>query len=58
MKKLMDYELKGDNAGKIWSGAFRSLMGTQGNANEDGLYAQYKRRWLSERKPNVAFLEY
>jgi len=57
MKKLMDYELKGDNAGKIWSGAFRSLMGTQGNANEDGLYAQYRRRWLSERKPNIAHYE-
>lgn len=58
MKKLMDFELKGDNAGSIWQSAFRTLMGTQGNANEDGLYAQYKRRWLSERKPNVAYLDY
>lgn len=58
MKKLMDFELKGDNAGGIWQSAFRTLMGTQGNANEDGLYKQYKRRWLSERKPNVAFLDY
>lgn len=57
MKKLMDFELKGDNAGNIWQSAFRSLMGTQGNANEDGLYKQYKRRWLSERKPNVTFYE-
>lgn len=57
MKKLMDFELKGDNAGKIWQGAFRSLMGTQGNANEDGLYAQYKRRWLSERKSNISSYE-
>lgn len=55
MKKLMDFELKGDNAGKIWQGAFRTLMGTQGNANEDGLYRQYQRRWLSERKPNISY---
>lgn len=57
MKKLMDFELKGDNAGNVWQSAFRSLMGTQGNANEDGLYAQYKRRWLSERKTNISFYE-
>jgi hypothetical protein len=57
MKKLMDFELKGDNAGSIWQSAFRTLMGTQGNANEDGLYAQYKRRWLSERKPNISYYE-
>jgi len=57
MKKLMDYELKGDNAGKIWSGAFRSLSGTQGNSREDGLYAQYRRRWLSERKPNISIYD-
>lgn len=55
MKKLMDYELKGDNAGAIWASAFRSLSGTQGNAREQGLYQQYKRRWLSERKPNISF---
>jgi hypothetical protein len=57
MRKLMDFELKGDNAGSIWQGAFRSLMGTQGNAREDGLYMQYRRRWLSERKPNIAYYE-
>lgn len=57
MKKLMDFELKGDNAGSVWQSAFRTLSGTQGNAREDGLYAQYKRRWLSERKPNISFYE-
>ena len=55
MKKLMDFELKGDNAGSVWQSAFRTLMGTQGNAKEDGLYQQYRRRWLSERKPNISF---
>lgn len=57
MKKLMDFELKGDNAGGIWQSAFRTLMGTQGNAKEDGLYSQYKRRWLSERKPNISYYD-
>jgi len=57
MKKLMDFELKGDNAGSVWQTAFRTLMGTQGNSNEDGLYARYRRRYLSERKPNISYYD-
>lgn len=57
MKKLMDFELKGDNAGGVWQNANRVLRGAQGIVNEEGLYKKYERRWLSERKPNISYYE-
>ena len=57
MKKLMDFELKGDNAGSVWQNSNRVLRGAQGIVNEEGLYKKYERRWLSERKPNISYYD-
>ncbi len=53
LQKVMDMKRAGNNQGDVYRNAQRELMGLQGVVREEGAYMKYKRRFPSERQPQI-----
>jgi hypothetical protein len=53
LQKILDMKRAGNNQGDIYRNAQRELFGLQGVVKEEGAYIKYKRRFPSERQPQI-----
>ncbi len=53
LQKVLDMKRAGNNQGDIYRNAQRELFGLQGIVAEEGAYKKYKRRFSSERQPQI-----
>jgi len=56
-RKLMDMELRGEKAGRVYQAADRELNGIWGDFSRPGLYEQYRLRYPSKRRSVVTQYE-
>jgi len=56
-RKIMDMELRGEKAGRVYQQADRELNGIWGDFSRPGLYEQYRLRYPSERRSIVTQYE-
>lgn len=53
LRKVLDMKRAGSNQSDIWRNAQRDLFGLQGVQKEEGAYAKYRRRFPSDRQPQI-----
>ena len=53
LRRIMDFALNGNSSGIVTKEARRALYGLQGVANEEGLYAKYRRKNPSDIQPRM-----
>jgi hypothetical protein len=53
LQKILDMKRAGNNQSDIYRNAQRDLFGLQGVVAEEGAYKKYKRRFPSERQPQI-----
>lgn len=53
LQKVLDMKRAGNNQSDIYRNAQRDLFGLQGIVAEEGAYKKYKRRFPSERQPQI-----
>ena len=53
LQKVLDMKRAGNNQSDIYRNAQRDLFGLQGVVAEEGAYKKYKRRFPSERQPQI-----
>lgn len=53
LRKVLDMKRAGNNQSDIWRNAQRDLFGLQGVQKEEGAYSKYRRRFPSDRQPQI-----
>jgi hypothetical protein len=53
LQKILDMKRAGNNQSDVYRNAQRDLFGLQGVVAEEGAYKKYKRRFPSERQPQI-----
>jgi hypothetical protein len=53
LRKVLDMKRAGNNQSDIWRNAQRDLFGLQGIQKEEGAYSKYRRRFPSDRQPQI-----
>lgn len=56
-KKIMDQELRGEKAGRVYQNAERELNGIWGDFSRPGLYEHYRLRYPAERRSIITSYE-